>query len=86
MWDFPLTQALVVAEHIEDALATLPFVAAAVARAPLGNLSAAVAHIVGSHDGAWRQKSSRVVLLEQSMRKRHVHGTGEESPCTVLSL
>lgn len=48
-----LTQTYVVAEHVEDALTALPFVAAALARAPLGHLCAAVAHIVGSHDGAW---------------------------------
>lgn len=52
IWHIPLTQAHVVAEHVEDALAALPFVAAAVARAPLGDLGAAVAHVVRSHDGA----------------------------------
>lgn len=52
IWDIPLTQAHVVAEHVEDALAALPFVAATVARAPLGDLGAAVAHVVRSHDGA----------------------------------
>lgn len=51
-----LTQTYVVAEHVEDALTALPFVAAALARAPLGHLCAAVAHIVGSHDGAWSVK------------------------------
>lgn len=62
MWDVPLTEALVVAEHVEDALATLPLIAAAVARAPLGHLGAAVADVVWSHDGAWWQKSCGVTV------------------------
>lgn len=51
--DVLLTQADVAAEHMQDALAALPFVPTAVTRAPLGHFRAAVAHIVGSHDGAW---------------------------------
>lgn len=47
-----LTQADVVSEHVEDALTAVPFVPTAVARAPLGHLGAAVAHIVGSHDSS----------------------------------
>lgn len=50
---FLLTQTDVVAEHVQDALTALPFVPAAVTRAPLGHFCAAVAHIVGSHDSAW---------------------------------
>lgn len=86
MWDIPLTQALVVAEHVEDALATLPLVAAAVARAPLGNLRAAVAHIVRSHDGAWWQRSASVMILEQNRRIKHLHSTGEKNSMHCLSL
>lgn len=47
-----LTQTGVAAEHVQDSLAALHLVAAAVTRAPLGHLGAAVAHVVGSHDGA----------------------------------
>lgn len=53
-----LTQTYVVAEHVEDALAALPRVPTALTRAPLRHLHAAVAHIVGSHDGAWLQREN----------------------------
>lgn len=46
-----LTQTYVAAEHVQDALTALPFVPTAVTHAPLGHLCAAVAHVVGSHDG-----------------------------------
>lgn len=48
-----LTQTQVAAEHMQDPLTALPFVATAVTRAPLGHFCAAVAHVVGGHDGAW---------------------------------
>lgn len=38
---------------MQDALTTLPFIPTPVTRAPLGHFCAAVAHVVGSHDGAW---------------------------------
>lgn len=44
---------------MQDALTSLPFVPAAVTCAPLGHFHAAVAHIVGSHDGAWLQKEDK---------------------------
>lgn len=57
--DILLTQARVAAEQVQDALAGLPFVAAAVTRAPLRHVCAAVAHVVGSHDGACVKKEDK---------------------------
>lgn len=54
--DVLLTQTYVVAEHMQDTLTALPFVPTAVTCAPLGHFCAAVAHVVGSHDGAWLLK------------------------------
>lgn len=54
-----LTQTYVVAEHMQDTLTALPFVATAVTCTPLGHFCAAVAHVVGSHDGAWLLKEDK---------------------------
>lgn len=54
-----LTQTCVAAEHVQDALTALPFVPAAVTRAPQGHFSAAVAHVVGGHYRAWWLKEEQ---------------------------
>lgn len=53
---------------MQDALTALPLVAAAVTRAPLGHLCAAVAHIVGSHDGAWVQRAKTVDISSATLK------------------
>jgi len=60
MW---LTQTGVAAEQVQDALAALPLVPAALTCAPLRHLGAAVAHVVGGHDGAWLEKRGNKVIF-----------------------
>ena len=44
---------------MQDALAALPLVPAALTRAPLRHVRAAVAHVVGGHDGSWSQTGDK---------------------------
>lgn len=48
---------------MQDTLTALPFVPTAITCAPLGHFCAAVAHIVGSHDGSWVKKGDKSHII-----------------------
>lgn len=69
-----LTQTQVAAEHMQDPLTALPFIATAVTRAPLGHFCAAVAHVVGGHDGAWLlTEESSVTCIQLDKQLTHLY-------------